>query len=98
LAAALSALMRRRTALDPLPLRRKMLRGVLESGPDDALKCMLLNVVETYFRLSEEDSEGFRRLLSGKEYRKMEDVELTYFDELELKGVLRGSGRRFCGY
>jgi hypothetical protein len=32
--------------------------------------------------LSEEDSERFRRLLSIKEYWKMEEVALTYFDEL----------------
>jgi hypothetical protein len=75
---------------DPLSLRREMLRGVLESGLDDAVKHLLVNVIETYFRLSEVEAERFRQLLSGKEYRKMEEVELTYFDELELKGVLKG--------
>jgi predicted transposase/invertase (TIGR01784 family) len=90
LAAALSALMRRGKNPDALPLRREMLRRVLESNLDDALKYLLLNVIETYFRLSQQESERFRRLLSGKENRKMEDVELTYFDELELKGVLKG--------
>jgi predicted transposase/invertase (TIGR01784 family) len=90
LSAALSALMRRGKNPDALRLRRKMLRRVFESDLDDALKHLLLNVIETYFRLSEEDSERFRRLLSKKEERKMEEVELTYFDELELKGVLKG--------
>jgi hypothetical protein len=90
LAAALSALMRRGTDPDPLHLRQEMLRGVLESGLDNALQYLLLNVIETYFRLSDLEAERFRRLLSEKEYRKMEDVELTYFDELELKGVVKG--------
>jgi predicted transposase/invertase (TIGR01784 family) len=90
LSAALSALMRRGKNQDPLPLRREMLRRVLESDLDDALKHLLLNVIETYFRLSEEESERFRRLLSEKEYRKMQEVELTYFDELELKAELKG--------
>jgi hypothetical protein len=90
LSAALSALMRRGKNPDALRLRREMLRRVLESGLDDALKHLLVNVIETYFRLSEEDCERFRRLLSKKEKQKMAEVELTYFDELELKGVLKG--------
>ncbi len=90
LGAALAALMRRGKTRDRLLFRREMLRRVLESELDDALKYVLVNVIETYFRLSGEEVERFRRLISGKEYRKMQEVELTYFDELELKGRLEG--------
>jgi hypothetical protein len=89
LGAALSALMRRRKSRK-LELRREMLARVLESELNRALKYLLLNVIETYFRLSEEEAKRFRQLLSGKEYRTMRDMELTYFDELELKAELKG--------
>lgn len=88
LGAALAALMRRRKGRE-LELRREMLRDVLESDLDDAAKYLLVNVIETYFELSEEDTKKFRRLISGKEYRKVEETELTYFDKLELKGALK---------
>jgi len=89
LGAALAALMRRGKT-DRLELRREMLSRVLESDLDDARKYLLVNVIETYNRLSGEEVKRFRRLMSGKEYGKMEEVELTYFDELELKGRLEG--------
>jgi predicted transposase/invertase (TIGR01784 family) len=90
LGAALSALMRRGKARDRLGLRREMLRRVLESEHDEALKYLLVNVIESYFRLSKEETERFRSLMSGKEYRKVQEEELTYFDELELKGRAAG--------
>jgi len=90
LGAALAALMRRGETRDRLELRREMLSRVLESELDDARKYLLVNVIETYNRLSGEEVGRFRRLMSGKEYGKMEEVELTYFDELELKGRLEG--------
>jgi predicted transposase/invertase (TIGR01784 family) len=89
LGAALSALMRRPKARR-LELRREMLVRVLESELNRTLKYLLLNIIETYFRLSVEEAKTFRQLLSGKEYRKMQDTELTYFEELELKGMLKG--------
>jgi len=90
LGAALSALMRGGKTRDRPLFQREMLSRVLESELDDVLKYLLVNVIETYFRLSGEEVERFRRLISGKEYRKMQEEELTYFDELELKGLLKG--------
>ena len=89
LGAALSALMRRRKSRK-LELRRETLARVLDSDLNRALKYLLLNVIETYFRLSVEEAKRFHQLLSEKEYRKMQDMELTYFDELELKAELKG--------
>ncbi len=89
LGAALSALMRRQKARK-LELRREMLVRVLDSELNRTFKYLLLNIIETYFRLSVKEVKRFRQLLSGKEYRKMQDMELTYFDELELKGRMAG--------
>ena len=90
LGAALAALMRRGKARDRAELHGEMLRRVLESELDDARKYLLVNVIETYDELSAEETERFRRLISGKEYRKVQDVQLTYFDKLELRGRLEG--------
>ena len=63
-----------------------MLMRVLESALDEGRKLLLVTGIETYFRLSDEDRTKFRRLLSRKEYRKMQDVELTWADELRMEG------------
>jgi len=47
-------------------------------------------VIETFFELSEEDAEEYRRLLSGKEYRAVQEVELTWADRLMEKGREKG--------
>ncbi len=66
LGAALSALMHRGKSRK-LELRREMLVRVLQSELSRALKFLLLNIIETYFRLSTEEARRFRRLLSGEE-------------------------------
>lgn len=90
LGAAMAALMRRGESRDRLELHREMLSRVLESELDDTGKYLLVNVIETYDELSAEETERLRRLISGKEYGKVQDVELTFFDKLELRGALKG--------
>ena len=94
LAAALAALMGRPKGSENLELRARMLKRVVESGLDQARQLLLVTVIETYFRLSVEERMRFRRLVSRKEYRKVQDVELTWADELRMegheKGVLQG--------
>ena len=51
---------------------------------------MLVNVVETYFPLSGDDLEHFRRIVARKEYAKVQDTDLTWGDKLLLKGVIDG--------
>jgi hypothetical protein len=53
-------------------LRVSMLERVVGSELNEALKHLLVNVIETFFELSEEDAEEYRRLLSGKEYRAVQ--------------------------
>ncbi|MGH9391062.1 MAG: hypothetical protein ACRD1Z_15715 [Vicinamibacteria bacterium] len=54
------------------------------------MKQLLVNVVETYFKLDDERKEELRRLLATEEYRNMQDTEMTYFDELEEQGRQKG--------
>lgn len=90
LGAALSALMNREGNQDRARLRLSMLERVVRSELDEALKYLLVNVIETYFQLSGEDAERYRRLVSRKEYRAVQEVELTWADKLIEKG--RGVG------
>jgi predicted transposase YdaD len=47
-------------------------------------------LIETFFELSGEDAEEYRRLLSRKEYRAVQEVELTWADRLMEKGREEG--------
>ncbi len=60
LGAALSALMGREDSRDLAQLRISMKDRVLGSELDEALKYLLINVIETYFQLSGEDAERYR--------------------------------------
>jgi predicted transposase/invertase (TIGR01784 family) len=90
LGAALAALMA--ASRNRAHLRLSMLGRVAESALDEALKYLLVNVIETFFELSGEDAEEYRRLLSGKEYRAVQEVELTWAERLMEKG--REEGRK----
>ena len=89
LGAALSALMHR-SPTEAALLRADMLKRVVESELDEARQFLLVNVVETYFPLSGDDLEHFRRIVARKEYAKVQDTDLTWGDKLLLKGVIDG--------
>ena len=90
LGAALSALMDRASVEDVLRLRASMFKEIVESELDGERKFLLMNVVETYFKLDAEQNKGFRRLLPRKVYAKMQDVESTWADQFEERGRARG--------
>ena len=90
--AALAALMDRSKSRNVESLRVAMLWKVVESALDEARQFLLVDLIETYFRLSREQRERYQRLMSRKEYRKVQDVELTWAEELEEKG--RKEGRK----
>lgn len=90
LGSALSALMDRSSVGDIVRFKASMLKEILETDLDVELKRLLVNVVETYFKLAEEQKEELRRLLATEEYRDMQDTEMTYFDELEEQGRQKG--------
>jgi len=90
LGAALSALMRSAKGGDRAGLMASMLERVAASGVSEALKYLLVNVIKTYFVLSDEDHERYRRLLTRKEFRAVQEVELTWAYRLLEKGREEG--------
>jgi predicted transposase YdaD len=88
LGAALAALMA--ASRNRARLRLSMLERVAGSALDEALKYLLVNVIETFFELSGEDAEEYRRLISRKEHRAVQEVELTWADRLMEKGRQEG--------
>ena len=90
LGAALSALMSQEKTRDRALRKASMLELVVGSGLDEALKYLLVNVIETYFELSGEDAERYRHLVSRKEYRAVQEVEFTWADKLIEKGRVEG--------
>jgi len=90
LGAALAALMDRRESGEPLSLRALMLQRVAESGRGEAQKFLLLNVIETYYKLSAEQKESFSKLLSKKEYREAREMEVTWADEIAEEARAKG--------
>ena len=102
LGAALAALMDRSKATSPPELRVEMMSRVLSGGFDEARKELLVNVIESYFGLSETETVRYRELVSRKESRKMEDIDmrgLTWAGEIELKAksdtLLRQLAKKF---
>ena len=87
--AALAALMDRsaRSRSRALELLRiSMLGKVAESALDEARQFLLIDLIETYFPLSGGQRQRYQRLISRKEYRKVQDVELTWGEKLIEKG------------
>ncbi len=84
-AAALAALMNRRTSREPLALRALMLQVVAGSELDDARKFLLLNLIETYFKLNRDHQKRFRRLVSEEEFREVQEMEVMWADRMRAK-------------
>ncbi len=90
LGVGLAALMDRRKVGEPLGLRALMMQRVAESERDDAEKFLLLNVIETYFKLAVDDKESFSKLLSKEKYREAREMEVTWADKIREEGLLQG--------
>jgi len=58
----------------------------MKSGLDEARKFLLVNIIETYFELSDEEQRRFERLLSRKEYRTVREVKETWSDRMRAEG------------
>ena len=90
LGTALSSLMRWRRDSDELKLRIRLLRRLVVSGLDETSLFLLVNLIETYLPVPEEKRERYQRLVSRKEYREVQDVELTWADRLRQEGREEG--------
>ena len=86
LGAALAALMNRSGVGDPLGLRVAMLREITEGVVEDAKKFLLVNVVESYFRLADDDAERYGHLLMLEGHEEIREMEMTWADEMMEKG------------
>ena len=76
---------RRRKAGDPVVLLADMQRRVTASGLDEARKFLLLDVIETFSELSDDERERYETLISRKEYRTVLETKLTYSDRMREK-------------
>ena len=90
LAAALAALMRWDRDSDSVAVRLGLLGRVVASGLDEASLFLLVNLIETYFPVPEVERERYLRLVSREEYRKVQEVELTWADKLRQEGREEG--------
>ncbi len=90
LGASLSALMSWKKSRDRAALMASMLERVTGGGLNEALKFLLVNVVKTFFVLTGKDAERYRQLISRKEFRAVQEVELTWADKLMEKGREEG--------
>ena len=92
--AGLAALMNRSLSRDIEQLRVSLMWRVIQSELDDARQLILIDLIQTYFGLSDEQMARYQRLVSRKENRKVQDVELTWADKLlkqgEEKGIKKG--------
>ena len=92
--AGLQALMDRSESRDVERIRASLMRRVVQGERDEARQFILIDLIQTYFGLTAEQMERYQRLVSRKEYGKVQDVELTWADKLlkqgEEKGVEKG--------
>ena len=89
--AALSALMDHPKAADPVELRFSMVKQVAESELAALPKFLLVHIIAVYFELTAEEMQRYWRLVSRKEYRKVQEVELTWADKLIEQGRQEGA-------
>ncbi len=90
LAAALAALMSWGRDSDNVVLRLGLLGRMVASGLDEASLFLLINLIETYLPVPEEERERYLKLVSREEYRKVQEVELTWADKLRQEGREEG--------
>ena len=67
-----------------------MLWEVVESALDEARQFLLFDLIETYFPLTDKQRARYQRLVSRKENWKMQEVELSWAEKLEQKGLEKG--------
>jgi hypothetical protein len=73
-------------------LKLECLRRIAESDEVAGLrKLILVDWVETYVQLSEEDAAEFRRLLDLKGHEEIKAMELTWFGKAEAQGMAQGA-------
>jgi len=85
-AAALAPFMLWEGEPDELLVRVDAVDRVASSGLDEEALFLLINLIQTYSPVPEESRERYRQLVSRKEYRKVQELELTWADRLRKEG------------
>lgn len=67
-----------------------MLQVAAGSELDDARKFLLMNLIETYFKLSPDHQKRFRRLVSEEEFREVQEMEVMWADRMRAEGAKEG--------
>lgn len=89
LAWALSALMRRKT-LRASEHKLACLRAIARVKIDEARRFLLVNCVETYLQLSEEEEKAYESLLALEENEEINTMEQTWADRMREEGRQEG--------
>lgn len=66
------------------------LRPVARAPLDDAARFLLVNCIETYVQLDETAREEYERLLANESTKEVADMESTWADTIEAKGLEKG--------
>jgi hypothetical protein len=90
LAAALAPFMSWEGESDELLAHVDVRKPVYSSGLHEEAMFLLVNLVETYFPVPEALREKFRQRVSRKEYRRVQEVEMTWADRLRKEGREEG--------
>jgi len=62
-------------------------RRVRDSSLNEAEKSLLINFIVTCFQLTPKEEAGLQRLLEGEDYQEVREMQETYFDKLERRGM-----------
>ena len=77
--------MNRNHVADRLTLRALMMQYVVKRNLDGARERLLLNLIKTYFKLDPGQQESFQQMLSRPEFREVQEMELTWEEEVMEK-------------
>ncbi len=85
-------LIREDSVEDEEDARVRMLRAAVEKSADKSqyMKCLLLDVIQTYFVLQGDDLERYEQLIAREEHRAVRDFERTWAEKLMLTGFFEG--------
>lgn len=70
--------------------RYECLRRIARLDVDDAGRYLLVNTVETYAKLDDEDLQEYARLLARDPSQEVRIMEMTWGDEIRAKGLEEG--------
>jgi len=71
----------------PAELKLHCLRRVAAWGVTGFRKEVLINWIETYVQLSEEESARYQRLMEQEENKEVEEMEMTWLGKAEARGI-----------